>query len=81
MDNFFVIIITITIIILLNFIFFSIFSILHKNTVKKEAPIIIYKDQALPLDIQFGNNNFPSILYNDLFKGNNTWIGGYKLTN
>lgn len=53
----------------------------NNNNSKEKAPIIIYKDQPLPLDIQFGNKNFPSVLYNDLFDGDNTWLGGYQLSN
>lgn len=51
----------------------------HINNDKEcPPPLIVYKDPPLPLDIQFSPDNYPSILYNDLFTGSNVWIGGYK---
>ena len=33
------------------------------------------------VDIQFSEQNFPSVVYNDIFSGDNVWQGGYKLLN
>lgn len=30
------------------------------------------------LDIQFSDDNLPSVVYNDLFTGSNIWLGGYS---
>ena len=41
---------------------------------------IIYK--YIPqntLDVQFGQDNSPSEIYNDMFVRGNPWIGGYEL--
>jgi hypothetical protein len=31
------------------------------------------------IDLQFSETNFPSVTYDDVFKGNNVWQGGYNL--
>lgn len=33
------------------------------------------------LDIQFSDNNLPTVVYNDLFTGPNVWLGGYSAIN
>jgi len=33
------------------------------------------------IDLQFSQTNFPSVQYEDVFKGNNVWQGGYNLLN
>ncbi len=30
------------------------------------------------LDIQFSENNLPSVVYTDIFTGPNVWLGGYN---
>jgi hypothetical protein len=41
-------------------------------------PQIIYKYNP-ELDLQFDERNFPSKIYNDVFSGENVYMGGYKL--
>ena len=53
-----------------------------KAELKCPPPKIIYRYIAKnPLDIQFGSENLPSQVYNDLFTKNNPWVGGYTLDN
>lgn len=44
----------------------------------KSPPLIIYKYNP-ELDLQFDERNFPSKIYNNLFGGENVYMGGYKL--
>lgn len=72
--------INIVILILLSISIFS-WSLSFIREKKPECePKIIYRDLPLPLDIQFGEDNYPSKLYKDIFTGGNIWIGGYKYT-
>jgi hypothetical protein len=32
-----------------------------------------------PLDVQFGEENKPSVIYNDMFTQGPPWIGGYQI--
>jgi hypothetical protein len=41
-------------------------------------PQIIYRYKP-ELDLQFDERNFPSKIYNDIFNGENPYMGGYKL--
>ena len=40
-------------------------------------PIIVYK-KFPELDLQFSPDNYPTKVYNDVFTGNNPWLGGYS---
>jgi hypothetical protein len=33
------------------------------------------------VDLQFSEQNFPSVVYDDIFTGNNVWQGGYNILN
>ena len=51
-----------------------------KSDMRCPPPTIIYK--LVPkhaLDVQFGDENYPSDIYLDMFNQNNPWIGGYTL--
>jgi hypothetical protein len=66
-------------IIILTLIVFSMISWIFAFYDKQDCPqTIIYREPQPPLDIQFGTQNLPTLLYKDLFTGGNTWIGGYK---
>ena len=39
---------------------------------------IIYK-QPTELNLQFSPDNFPSKIYNDVFTGQNVWLGGFNM--
>ena len=38
-------------------------------------------NESIPtIDLQFSETNFPSVVYDDIFTGNNVWLGGYNGT-
>jgi hypothetical protein len=51
-----------------------------EKIIETPDPKIIYK--LVPkhgLDVQFGNENYPSNIYLDMFNQSSPWIGGYGL--
>lgn len=70
-------------IVILLFILFGVVSIslgLAKTQLKCPQPKVIYR--FIPkhtLDVQFGTENNPSDIYNDMFAKSSPWIGGYTL--
>lgn len=51
-----------------------------KSELKCPPPKIVYR--YVPkhtLDVQFGNENYPSEIYKDLFTESSPWLGGFGL--
>ena len=51
-----------------------------KSDLQCPAPKVIYR--YVPkhmLDVQFGDENNPSVIYNDMFTQGTPWIGGYQI--
>jgi hypothetical protein len=64
------------IILLITSILLFILNFLKTCPTQKPA-IIVYK--SFPeLDLQFDENNFPSKVLDNVFTGNNIWLGGYN---
>ena len=45
--------------------------------IKSDQETVIYRYKS-DLDLQFDPENFPSIVYEPMFNGNNVWLGGYN---
>lgn len=53
-----------------------------RSDLKCPPPKIVYR--YVPkhtLDVQFGNENYPSEIYKDMFTKSSPWIGGFGLGN
>lgn len=48
-----------------------------KNCPPQKPPVIVYKSYPA-LDLQFSKANFPSKVFDNVFNGNNIWLGGYN---